>query len=314
MKSKTIKSILRKKHQSLIDSIEFQDIKNIFKNNSLITGGCIPSMLQGETPSDFDVYFKDKESAKLVAEYYLEKFKKDPPKSLQNSDALSKAEVVDKDDRIKIMIKSAGVAGEGSEETYQYFEQVTDPSSSQSYVDEAAQAQGIEVEGQEQESNSSENKPKYRPVFLSSNAITLKKDFQLIIRFYGEPEEIHENYDYVHCTCSWDPKTGKLNLPPEALESILTRDLQYMGGSKYPLCSLIRTRKFISRGWTINAGQYVKMAWDLNKLDLSDPNVLEDQMVGVDAAYFTEVMRILRKENPKQIDGAYLMQVIDKIF
>jgi hypothetical protein len=95
---------------------------------------------------------------------------------------------------------------------------------------------------------------------------------------------------------------------------MLVRDLVYMGESKYPLCSIIRTRKFLQRGWRINAGQFVKMAWDLNKLDLSDINVLEDQLVGVDVAYFEEVLSLLRERGGEQIDGAYLMQVIDKVF
>ena len=66
----------------------------------------------------------------------------------------------------------------------------------------------------------------------------------------------------------------------------------------------------------INAGQIVKMAWDLNKLDLTDIKVLEDQMVGVDAAYFREVINLLkeRTEKGKPIDETYLMKVIDRVF
>jgi hypothetical protein len=56
-------------------------------------------------------------------------------------------------------------------------------------------------------------------------------------------------------------------LRAEALESILTKELRYVG-SRYPLCSVIRTRKFLARGWTINAGQYVKMCFQISQLDL----------------------------------------------
>jgi hypothetical protein len=136
---------------------------------------------------------------------------------------------------------------------------------------------------------------------------------QLVIRFYGTADQIHENYDFVHCTCSWDAATGELVLPPAALEALLAKDLRYKR-SKYPLCSIIRTRKFLNRGWKISAGQYVKMAWDLNKLDLSSTAVLEDQMVGVDAAYFLEVIALLKEKGTEKIDEAYLMEIIDRIF
>jgi hypothetical protein len=136
-----------------------------------------------------------------------------------------------------------------------------------------------------------------------------------VLRFYGSPEQIHENYDFIHCTCSWEASTGELRLPEKALVSIINKRLKYKT-SKYPLCSFIRTRKFLKRGWHIDAGQYLKMAWDLNKLDLKNMSVLEDQLTGVDAAYFQEVINLLNDhvKGGKEIDDAYLVQVVDKIF
>ena len=156
----------------------------------------------------------------------------------------------------------------------------------------------------------------YVPVFLSTNAITLTNDIQLVLRFYGEPEEIHKNYDFIHATNYWTSKDNKLVLNPKALECILTKELLY-NGSKYPLCSIIRTKKFIRRGWTINAGQYVKMALQLNELDLTNPAVLEEQLTGVDSAYFTLFLRWFKgnKQNiPEKDYVPYLTTVIDRIF
>ena len=88
-------------------------------------------------------------------------------------------------------------------------------------------------------------------------------------------------------------------------------------GSKYPLCSIIRSRKFISRG-SINAGQYLKMCMQLNELDLKDVSVLQDQLVGVDSAYFNMVIGAMaeKKENDPtwQLDNSYLFEVINRIF
>lgn len=45
----------------------------------MITGGAIVSLLQKEHPKDYDVYFTNKETTKVVAEYYVRKFKETHP-------------------------------------------------------------------------------------------------------------------------------------------------------------------------------------------------------------------------------------------
>ena len=68
------------------------------------------------------------------------------------------------------------------------------------------------------------------------------------------------------------------------------------------ICSLIRARKFIKRGWSINAGQFVKMAWQISQLKLNDVKVLEEQLID------------LLQSNGDTVDGSYLMTVIDRVF
>jgi hypothetical protein len=157
----------------------------------------------------------------------------------------------------------------------------------------------------------------YRPVFLSANAITLSDKVQLVIRFWGEPEEIHKNYDFIHCCNYWTSWNNELTLNPAALESLLSKQLQYQG-SLYPICSVIRARKFIKNGWSINAGQYLKMCFQISELDLKNLSVLEDQLTGVDAAYFMEVIRYCKKKKEEEPEfeatTPYLISIIDKIF
>ena len=89
-------------------------------------------------------------------------------------------------------------------------------------------------------------------------------------------------------------------------------------GSKYPLCSIIRTRKFIKRGWNINAGQYLKMVLQLNELDLKDLNVFKDQLTGVDSAYFNQAINMIiekqEEDSSFKIDNTYLFEIINRIF
>ena len=158
-----------------------------------------------------------------------------------------------------------------------------------------------------------EGKAKFRPVFMSTNAITLSHKVQLVLRFYGEPDEIHKNYDFVHCTNYWTSWDNKLTLRQEALESLMTKELHYVG-SKYPVCSVIRLRKFIARQWTVNAGQILKMLMQINELDLTSHNVLRDQLTGVDSAYFCELLGKLKEKDPDKINTAYLVEIIDRLF
>jgi hypothetical protein len=154
---------------------------------------------------------------------------------------------------------------------------------------------------------------KFRPVFLSSNAITLSDKIQIVLRFYGDPDTIHSNYDFSHCTSYWTSNDGKLVLRPEALESLLSKELRYVG-SKYPVCSVVRLRKFINRGWRINAGQILKMAMQISELDLTNISVLEDQLTGVDTAYFLQLIARLKEKDPDKVNTAYLVEIIDRIF
>lgn len=318
MKIKTIRKELAAKFNDWLDSIENEQLRKEVGENSIITGGAIVSMLLRERVNDWDIYFRTKAIAKRVAEYYVAQFLK-RNEACFAGDTRRKVliEVQEKEDRIHLMIKSAGIVGENDgkgQDDYQYFESVSD-AAGEDFTDDAMKQisetlDEVPAQNLEQEED---DKPKYRPVFMSSNAITLSHRVQLVVRFFGEAEEIHKNYDYLHCTCYWKSWDKELVTPPEALQCILTRELRYVG-SKYPLCSIIRIRKFVSRGWSINAGQILKMVMQLNELELTDLGVLQDQMIGVDAAYFQQVLNRLREKDSTKVDTAYLMTIIDRIF
>jgi len=297
MNSKNIKKSLNAKLKRWLENIDDEEIKKIVKENTIITGGALVSLLTGQEVNDYDVYFKTREATLAVAQYYAKKFNE-----AHNAHVTVKEEVDEQwqpvpNGKITVFISSKGVESE-SEDT----ETITDESEPKEAVEEVGQA---------------EEKPKYRPVYLTSNAITLSDKIQIVIRFWGEVEDIHKNYDFAHCTCAWSSWNNELFLPTKALECIINKELYYMG-SKYPLCSIIRTRKFINRGYTINAGQYLKMCLQLNELDLHDVEVLKDQLVGVDSAYFDMFISAIADKKEKEpiwvLDNGYLVEVINRIF
>jgi len=312
LKARTIKVILRDKVDSWLKSINDEKLREDIRNNCIVTGGAIASMLLGEDVNDYDIYFTNKEVTKRVAEHYVKEFLKNPPSKFKDDGKVVPISVVEDGDRVKILVKSQGVASDTGTDEYQYFEttDMNDPSSDTfiSHVTTVLRANDRQT---------SKEDSKYIPVFISSNAITLSGAIQLVIRFYGSPDKIHENYDFVHCTNYWVSRTNELVLRPKALEALLTKELVYIG-SKYPLASIIRTRKFIERGFTCNAGQYLKMCWQVSELDLSDINVLEDQLIGVDTAYFMVLVDALKAYQNKNFhtdyNYSYVVELIDKIF
>lgn len=314
MKAKTIKAVIAKKMNEWWDSIDDEAVRELAKANTIVTGGCIASMLLREKVNDFDVYFRTREAAYEVAKYYIKKFQIKKKSGIHCRIGIDLAAT----DRVKIVVKSAGVASEeGTDQPYEYFESNNVNDAAGAYVGEVMQDKGEIEETYEKTQEAAleveDEGEAYRPVFLSTNAITLSRRVQLIFRFYGEPEEIHANYDFVHCTNYWTSWNGDLVLHQAALESLLARELRYVG-SKYPICSLFRLRKFIKRDWTINAGQILKMSMQVSELDLHDLKVLEDQLTGVDVAYFIEIVGKLKEKDPEKVNSAYLIEILDRMF
>jgi hypothetical protein len=311
LKSKTIKSVIRNKINAWLDSITDESLRDVCRKEAIVTGGCIASMLLGEDVNDFDVYFRTKGTVRRVADHYVKEFSagRKAQGGVEVPIFVEEVEDLDGKPRIRIVVKSAGGAGEGQKEDYQYFENGNDHDAGE-YIKEAFDPLDSVKKLAEGEA---EARPIFSPSFLSSNAISLRGKVQLILRFYGEPDEIHSSYDFAHCMNYWESGTSALTLRQEALESLLSKALVYKG-SRYPLCSIIRSRKFIERGWRINAGQYLKMAMQVSRLDMTNHTVLEEQLTGVDVAYFAEVIEKIKAKDPEKVDAAYLTEIIDRMF
>ena len=331
MKAATIKLVIRDRLAKWSDSITDDAVKALVKRDTIVSGGCIASMLMGDKVNDYDLYFRTKETALAVAEYYVKVFNETKgtlaTKAASSCNPTVKEEKRvnikgNEEDRIIIYMKSSGVASETQDAAYQYFENAAQDGPEEDFF---ASVQGYEtsMEGamtenpltvgeQVKEELRNAKKAAYRPVFLSDNAITLSDKVQLVVRFYGNPAEIHENYDFAHAMCYYDWHSDNLVLPADALESMMSKSLIYKG-SLYPLCSMFRVRKFIARGWRISAGQMLKIIFQIGDVDLTDPKVLREQLIGVDMAYMFELIRTIEKETGR-IDQTYLAKLIDTVF
>lgn len=273
------------------------------RDSIIVTGGCFTSMLQGDLPNDVDIYLRDNETATLIAKFYLAKMM--AVGSLDLVNGVSSINVIKSREGISIYIKSQGITGiDINSSDYRYFEAYPEAA-----TDEFFSQYRKNVSKELIESGKG-----YQVQFMSSNAITLNNGIQIIVRFTGEPAEIHQNFDFIHATNYWTWEEGVV-YNEEALAATLEKRLRYFG-SKFPVASIFRLKKFIERGWRISAGEMVKIMYDISKLDLDDISVLRDQSMGMDSAYFAQVIKMLHDKHTKNedIDRTYLFNVINEVF
>jgi len=276
MKFATIKRILQKKLAEWLETVEDEQLRIALARNSIISGGCFTSLLCGEGYNDIDVYFRDAETVERVMLYYS-----------RHADGLDVCRT-----------DFTNIRGEVES---RYFMQSGDGTLARviSVPEVAIRASLWKMP---------KSKTPYAPRVFTSNAISLNNKIQLITRFFGEPGKIHSNYDFEHAKCWYDVGTQQLHIPESAMSAILQKRLVYTG-SLYPLCSLLRTRKFLARGWTIDLFNMLRIMTDVRALNFDDMRTMRDQLMGVDAVYVSAALDIA-----ESADWATFMEHLGKAF
>lgn len=298
MQRKTIEKTIKSKLEEWIATLPDALGKNV-KEYLLVSGGSIASMFLGEDINDFDVYIQNRDVLLSLVKHYVHDL------NISVLDGAKKKQYIDDFENFKT---SEGV--EEEDMGHQLMRAVSNLKENQIKLFVRDMAGGLLVNSDlEQE----EKNKKYLASFISPNAISLHNKIQIVNRFHGTPDEIHKTFDFIHATNYFTFKEGLVtNL--KALESLLSKQLFYQG-SLYPVTSIIRAKKFINRKWKISAGEYLKIMFQISELDLSNVDTLEDQLIGVDVAYFNSLITALRNA-PKgtEITSTYIGAIIDKIF
>lgn len=278
MNKEAIKKHLNKKIKSWLHSIKDKELKNDLTKYIMISGGAISSLISNETPNDYDIYLSNIDVAKRLSEYYTVKDNNFMDKMKERNRNVS---ILLLDGRIKI--KSHNIYDLNIEQDSLRF--------------------------------NPNNEEKYQLRFISSNAISLTDGIQIILRFVGTMEEIHTNFDFIHNKNYYEFNGNNLVLNVDSLMAIMNKQLIY-SNSKYPICSMFRIRKFMKRGYTISAGEMLKIAFQINELDLTDIKVLKDQLLGVDAAYFNGFLNNFNNhvKSGKEMNYTTLQRMIDKVY
>lgn len=287
MQTKTIKKVISKKLTEWLETIEDSRLREDVKKNILVSGVSITSMLLNEPVNDYDIYIQDMDVLVKIANYYC------PGKVL---DGRKKGEYLS---------RYSDIVFDGENEVSnmaQDYVRLKTLKPNQVKLD-------IQSMGQRFETSSDD---KYKIAFLSQNAISLTNDIQIVLRFNGNPEQIHKTFDFIHATNYFTFEEG-LVTNIKALECIISKELRYQG-SLYPLTSIIRMKKFLKRNWKINAGEILKIMFQISQLDLTNIEVLEEQLIGVDVAYFSVLIDVLRGVDSDKLTSEYLNEIIDRVF
>lgn len=299
MQQSTIKKVITKKLEDWLSSIKDTELRGRVKSNILLTGGSITSMFLNTPVSDYDIYLKDINVLEELCRYYV----KGDVEVLNGSK---------KETLLKEFMDRSGLSEEDLEDPEKNASQYCVAVRSLNKDQVKLYHPNNHVRNENLDKDESGNVVPYQVAFISPNAISLTGDIQIVSRFSGTSEEIHKSFDFIHATNYFTFDEG-LVLNKEALLSILTKELRYQG-SMYPLTSIIRVKKFIKRGWNINAGEQLKMMMQINEFDLTDPAVLSEQLIGVDVAYFETLIEILKGVNSDKLSVPYIVGIIDTVF
>jgi len=202
MFSRTIKNHLRGVLLEFSSDIQDTDVRECFERDACIMGGAIVSLYTNTDVNDYDIYFKTKESAIKFVRYAIHQRKKSF--ETPNNNQLSVSETVIKNIRNE------------EEDRLIISKWPSKPADEDRLI--------IARSGKLRDTDS-----RFPLKAITNNAISFGGKIQVIFRFWGDYEKLRRSFDFIHTQCMYDLKNNHLEVPAQALESMLTEGLFYKG-------------------------------------------------------------------------------------
>lgn len=184
------------------------------------------------------------------------------------------------------------------------------------------------------------NREKYKLNLITDNALNFSDKIQIITKWAGSPEEVTNNFDWQHIKSYYVCKDKSIVLCNDLYKLLVEKELQYTG-SKYPLSSLFRLKKYLKKGWTISNVDILKIVFDTIKVltakenkqniakdtnkkritvfeeeEIEEEEIIEEEIeYKVIAEEFDEEIILFRKENLiEQMNGVDPLTIQNKVF
>lgn len=162
-----------------------------------------------------------------------------------------------------------------------------------------------------------------RPEFLSDNAITWKRkahgsrrvfQVQLITRFTGTPREIFEWFDFTIVQDAYDFIYNEFSFGDRFFQDIAARKLVFCGKSKFPICAMYRTKKYIARGYNCPGSTIMHIALSIVRLEIKTYKDLKEQLMGIDTQYLIDLLSQEKYNEALPVDyGQFLADAFTRI-
>ena len=159
-------------------------------------------------------------------------------------------------------------------------------------------------------------KRKAEIVVQTDNAITLRwhgHKWQLIRCVFGTAAEIFNSFDFSICMGAYSLTHNVWTLHKDFLVHNAEKRLVFHNGTRYPLCSLIRTRKYASRGYTLTGVGYIEIALCVHALRINTYADLKFHLQGIDTAFLKPLTDELMKQGETHYDYDKCLHLMDNV-
>ena len=160
-------------------------------------------------------------------------------------------------------------------------------------------------------------------LFESKTAITFARytartgkrySVQLIKAFTGDASKVFSSFDFTITTGCYDFKQDTFVLGERFLPDLTKKRLVYMGASRYPICALYRTKKFMARGYNCPGSTLMHIALSIVQLKITTYGQLKDQLRGVDTMYLQGLLAGPAYDDNLPVDYAkFITDVFERI-
>lgn len=143
------------------------------------------------------------------------------------------------------------------------------------------------------------------PHTITDCADTYKIDgklFQAIKVYHGTPYDIIEKFDFTICQGAYDFLANDFYLGENFLKHLAQKRLVYTGLSEFPIASLYRLKKYIQRGFACSGIEIIKLALQIQRLEISNYGQLRRQLMGIDTLFLKELMDQLDAEKKYDLE------------
>jgi len=87
--------------------------------------------------------------------------------------------------------------------------------------------------------------------------------------YFNSPSSVVDNFDFSVCKAVYNLDSEEFYFDDNFFVDLAARRLSIGSGTRFPLMSVIRTKKYLDRGFTISRNESLKSLLMVSKLDLS---------------------------------------------